>query len=122
MAGEDEEAEDAALRSLKPRKTLLIGNPLRADGHFYETCLRAADDPSVRLIRISCLESPDIHLEESQRGLATSSGEVTAASAQASGSDSRPQRTIKPTAPGRTSRTRLEDGGPTAPLASLPPQ
>ncbi len=60
----------ATLKSLKPRKTLLISNPLHAHGYFYDICRRAEDDPTVRLIRIPSIDSPDIHLEESHRGLA----------------------------------------------------
>jgi hypothetical protein len=60
----------ATLKSLKPKKTLLISNPLYDHGHFYETCRRAEDDRSVRLITIPSTDSPDIHLEESPRGLA----------------------------------------------------
>ena len=63
----------ATLRSLKPRKTLLISNPLRADGPFYEACLRAESDPRIRLIRIPATDSPDIGLEHSPRGLADAS-------------------------------------------------
>jgi len=32
--------------------------PLRSDGHFYETCLRAESDPSVRLIRVPSTGQP----------------------------------------------------------------
>ena len=60
----------ATIASLKPSKVLLISNPLRAYGHFYETCKRAEKDKTVRLIRIPSTASPDIHLEESERGLA----------------------------------------------------
>lgn len=63
----------ATLTSLKPRKRLLIGNPLRPDGPFYDVCLRAERDPSVRLIRVSCLDSPDIDEFHSDRGLADAS-------------------------------------------------
>jgi hypothetical protein len=60
----------AVLKSLKARKNLYISNPLYDHGHFYETCRRAEDDPRVRLITIPSTMSPDIHLEESLRGLA----------------------------------------------------
>lgn len=63
----------ATLTSLKPRKRLLIGNPLRPDGPFYDVCLRSERDPSVRLIRVSSLDSPDIGDEHSDRGLADGS-------------------------------------------------
>jgi phage terminase large subunit len=60
----------ATLKSLKPRKQLLISNPLHAHGYFYDQCRRAESDPTVRLIRIPSTDSPDIRLEESPRGLA----------------------------------------------------
>lgn len=60
----------ATLSSLKPRKRLLISNPLRPSGPFYDACQRADDDPSVRLIRIPSTDSPDIGQERSERGLA----------------------------------------------------
>jgi hypothetical protein len=60
----------ATLKSLKPKKQLLISNPLRANGYFYDQCRRSEDDPTVRLIRIPSTDSPDIRLEESPRGLA----------------------------------------------------
>lgn len=60
----------ATLASLKPAKRLLISNPIRPDGPFYDVCKRAETDPAVRLIRIPSLDSPDIALETSPRGLA----------------------------------------------------
>ena len=60
----------ATLTSLKPRKRLLISNPLRPSGPFYDACQRAQDDPGVRLIKIPSLDSPDIGCEHSERGLA----------------------------------------------------
>lgn len=61
-----------ALDSCNPSRELNIGNPLRPDGWFYERCQRAmgSDSPDVNLITIPSLESPDIHLERSPRGLA----------------------------------------------------
>jgi hypothetical protein len=63
-----------ALDSLNPSRTLLIGNPLRPDGPFYELS-RQADAPGcdprdLRKIVIPSLESPDIGLERSTRGMA----------------------------------------------------
>lgn len=60
----------ATLKSLKPYKQLLISNPIRPDGPFFEICRRAESDPAVRLIRIPSTDSPDIELERSPRGLA----------------------------------------------------
>ena len=60
----------ATLTSLKPRKRLLISNPLRPSGPFYDACQRARDDPAVRLIHVPSLDSPDIDQERSERGLA----------------------------------------------------
>jgi len=59
-----------AIDSCDPSRQLLPGNPLRPDGVFYERCLAAPENPLSNLIRISSLESPDIHLERSPRGLA----------------------------------------------------
>jgi hypothetical protein len=63
----------ATLTSLKPQKRLLISNPIRPDGPFYDVCKRAETDPAVRLIRVPSLLSPDIELETSPRGLADAS-------------------------------------------------
>jgi hypothetical protein len=61
----------ATIASLKPRKRLLISNPLRPDGPFYDVCMRAKDgDKAVRLITIPSTDSPDIEQEHSERGLA----------------------------------------------------
>lgn len=62
-----------AVDSCNPSRLLMLGNPLRPDGPFYERCQTAEanpDNPDVRLIRIPSLESPDIHQERSKRGLA----------------------------------------------------
>lgn len=61
-----------AIDSLNPSRLLMIGNPLRPDGPFYERCMRAKEQPSdlVNLIQIPSLESPDIKLKRSPRGLA----------------------------------------------------
>lgn len=64
-----------AISSLNPSHLLATGNPLSPDGPFYERCQRAAlvagePDAPANLITISSLESPDIHLERSKRGLA----------------------------------------------------
>jgi hypothetical protein len=63
-----------ALDSLNPSRVLLIGNPLRPEGKFYDLC-RQADEPTndpalLRKITIPSTESPDIALERSPRGMA----------------------------------------------------
>lgn len=57
-----------AIDSLNPSRYLLIGNPLRPDGKFYELATRGSD--LVNVIAVPSLESPDIHLDRSPRGLA----------------------------------------------------
>ncbi|HEU5118294.1 MAG TPA: hypothetical protein VFT74_16875, partial [Isosphaeraceae bacterium] len=61
-----------AIDSCNPSRLLMIGNPLRPDGPFYERCMKAQDgqNPDARLITVPSLDSPDIHLERSRRGLA----------------------------------------------------
>ena len=64
-----------AIDSCNPSTLVMTGNPLRPDGVFYDRCQDAeakASDPDrlANLIRISSLESPDIHLPRSPRGLA----------------------------------------------------
>lgn len=66
-----------AFDSLNPSRLLVTGNPLRPVGPFYERCTRARErieagnpDPLTNWMRISSLESPDIHLPRSRRGLA----------------------------------------------------
>lgn len=62
-----------AVDSCNPSRLLMLGNPLRPDGPFYERCQNAEaapDNPDVRLIRIPSLESPDIGIERSTRGMA----------------------------------------------------
>ena len=68
-----------ALDSLNASKLVYFGNPIRAEGRFRELSLRARrekDDASipdserVHEIRISTLESPDVHMDRSERGLA----------------------------------------------------
>ena len=58
------------LISLKPHKRILFSNTIRPDGPFYDVCQRGKDDPSVRVIHIPSLASPDISQEHSERGLA----------------------------------------------------
>lgn len=62
-----------ALDSLAPHRTLLIGNPLRPEGVFYERCMRqqSLPDKKVNLITIPSTDSPDIHVEHSARGMAS---------------------------------------------------
>ena len=61
-----------AIRSLGPSRELLIGNPLRPDGHFFERCQRTRADTSgrVNLIEVSSLESPHVDMDRSPWGLA----------------------------------------------------
>jgi hypothetical protein len=59
-----------ALDSLNAQRVLIVGNPLRSDGVFYERCQAAAGNPLTNLLRIPSTDSPDIHLERSRRGLA----------------------------------------------------
>ena len=61
-----------AIDSCNPSRRLETGNPLRPAGPFYERIMKseAGADPDSRVIRIPSLESPDIHLERSRRGLA----------------------------------------------------
>lgn len=64
-----------ALDSLAPHRTMLIGNPLRPEGVFYERVMRQRANPSdkVNLIKIPSTESPDITVEHSARGMASKS-------------------------------------------------
>jgi hypothetical protein len=57
-----------AISSLNPSRELLMGNPLRPSGVFYDRC--HARNPLANLISISSLESPHIGLERSPWGLA----------------------------------------------------
>jgi hypothetical protein len=59
-----------AIDSLNPSRLLLLGNPLRPDGPFFERCQRAETSPHTNLIRIPSTESPHVHLERSPVGLA----------------------------------------------------
>lgn len=76
-SGVDEEVWDA-LDSLKYVRLLAIGNPIRPDGRFVQLIRQAEADrrdgvpdrKAVNAIRVSSRESPDAHLDESERGLA----------------------------------------------------
>lgn len=59
-----------AIRSLKPTRELLIGNPLRPDGHFYDRIQSAPSNRFANVIHVSSLGSPHVHLEKSPWGLA----------------------------------------------------
>lgn len=63
-------AVDEAIDSLNPSRILRLGNPLRPEGKFYEACQLSADNPHINVVRIPSLESPDIHLPRSPRGMA----------------------------------------------------
>jgi phage terminase large subunit len=71
-SGVDREIYEA-LDSLAPHRTLLIGNPLRPEGVFYERCMRQMSQPDkkVNLIKIPSTMSPDITVEHSARGMAS---------------------------------------------------
>ena len=62
-----------ALDSLAPHRTLLIGNPLRPEGVFYERCMKQTTlpDKTVNFIKIPSTDSPDITVEHSARGMAS---------------------------------------------------
>lgn len=69
-SGVDDEIYEA-LQSLSPSRKLLIGNPLRPSGKFYELCKLAEDGaPGINLVRVPSLLSPDIGLDRSPRGMA----------------------------------------------------
>lgn len=57
-----------AISSLNPSRELLMGNPLRPSGTFYDRCHSVSSLSNV--INISSLESPHIHLDRSPWGLA----------------------------------------------------
>lgn len=61
-----------AIDSLNPSRLLVLGNPLWPHGPFYERCTRALEggNPNVNLIQVASLESPDIDLARSPRGMA----------------------------------------------------
>lgn len=61
-----------AVDSLNPWRKLLIGNPLRSEGRFYDLCRKAEESPSpqIKLLRIPSTDSPDVALERSPRGMA----------------------------------------------------
>jgi hypothetical protein len=58
-----------AIDSLNPSRRLYLGNPLRAEGKFYEVC-QQSENPNVNVITIPALESPHIHLRRSPWGMA----------------------------------------------------
>jgi hypothetical protein len=61
----------SAVASLSYDKLLLIGNPLRNDGFFADTCQRAQKlENNIGYLHVSSLESPHIHQERSSCGLA----------------------------------------------------
>jgi len=59
-----------ALRSCGPSREILIGNPLRPDGTFYERCQSAKDNPLAHVIHIDSREGPHAELDRSPWGLA----------------------------------------------------
>jgi len=64
----------SAMNSLNPSLMVLIGNPLRAEGDFYERCNRQEHDPNpnTALIRIRSDETPPVKagVQRSETGLA----------------------------------------------------
>lgn len=57
-----------AISSLNPSRELMVGNPLRPSGAFYDRC--KFKNPLANVIQISSMESPHIELERSPWGLA----------------------------------------------------
>jgi hypothetical protein len=62
----------SAIDGINPERLVLIGNPLRCDGYFYELCLKASSGQvrNCGYIQVSSLESPHINEERSPWGLA----------------------------------------------------
>lgn len=58
----------AAINSLNPSRRVYLGNPLRPEGVFFETCERPADH--INVITIPSLESPHIDHVRSLWGMA----------------------------------------------------
>jgi hypothetical protein len=58
-----------AVKSLNPSHWLLLGNPLRPEGEFYDYCEGPQRD-HINVITIPSLESPHIHLRRSPWGMA----------------------------------------------------
>jgi hypothetical protein len=56
--------------STNPSKVLVLGNPLTPSGDFYRLCTETSSQ--VNVIQVSSLESPDIALPRSKRGMADS--------------------------------------------------
>lgn len=59
-----------ALRSCGPSRELLIGNPLRSTGVFYDRCQNAKDNPLANVVHVDSREGPHIDLDRSPWGLA----------------------------------------------------
>ncbi len=57
-----------AIDSLNPSHRLYLGNPLRPEGKFYDTCTRI--DPRINVITVPSLESPHAQWTRSPWGLA----------------------------------------------------
>jgi hypothetical protein len=62
-----------AIDSLNPSRRLYTGNPIRAEGKFYELCQNSDDNPNVNVIQISSLESPHADQVRSLWGMADAS-------------------------------------------------
>jgi hypothetical protein len=59
-----------ALASLNPSHWLYLGNPLRPEGKFFDVCSNVKGSALVNVITVPALESPDIGLPRSLRGMA----------------------------------------------------
>lgn len=60
-----------AVNSLNPSRLVVMGNPLRPDGQFFELCQRAEEGAkNIKLIRVPSTESPHIDLDRSPVGMA----------------------------------------------------
>ena len=57
------------LDSLNASRTLILGNPIRQSGRFYELA-HQTDNPTVNLIHVASTDGPHCHLERSPWGLA----------------------------------------------------
>ena len=59
-----------AVDSLNPSKRLYTGNPIKAEGKFFELCESMGRNPNVNVIEVSSLDSPHASHERSDWGMA----------------------------------------------------
>ncbi len=72
-SGLSDEIADA-INSISADKIVMIGNPLRAEGYFYDLWNKAQKgEPGFGSLKVTSLESPDIDEEQSTRGMACQS-------------------------------------------------